>query len=373
MIVRIENDKGVSEMIRAEGKLPSTADQEAVLSSCDGSVQSSGVEHQISQTPQMNPATEPGRESLTYWLAIPRNWGWQMFRNGSDILRVLDILKLRPLPAGLVDLDHPWVTGISPQTGQPIWPANLIYHSPPKSHLNKVDDNTILTTNGRFLALRVGQSAIVPERPIGPERRMPHCINYMHGSSHYNSGVILLNDITEAYQHVNDPNFRLELRRFVKQERREVLFMLRDREYSAREYAYLSCCMRTHFHWFCNPNGPGERVLWGNYAPFPVANLITGHWSDDVYALKRPEGAASVARPPIETRQYFQNRPYNRGRDHALWAEKLLAWVNYYRVKLRGKKGGMFFIDRRKVYSDQIARRESQGLPDESRARFEDW
>ncbi|WP_157605548.1 hypothetical protein [Schlesneria paludicola] len=316
------------------------------------------------------PSTGLFDESVAYWLTLPLHWSGQMFRNGSDILRVLDILRFRPLAAGLVNVDHPWVTGVSPHTGELIWRDNLIYRSPPAEHLANISDETVLLANGRFLAQRVRQSAIVPEVPIGPARRMPHCINYMHGSSHFNSGIILLNDLQDAYRHINDPAFRRELARFVKAERREVLFMLRDRDYDPREYAYLSCCMRTHFRWFCNPNGPQAHVLWGNSAPFPAANLITGYWSDDVYALKKSGGADAVARPPIGHGHYFQSGPYDQGREYAIWPEKLLAWGSYYRIRMRGRKGGMFFIDRRDVYADQIARRAQRGLPDEERARF---
>ena len=77
-----------------------------------------------------------------------------------------------------------------------------------------------------------------------------------------------------------------------------------------------------------------------------------------------------MARPPIAAGRYFQEGPYGAGRNHAVWPEKLLAWGNYFRVKLRGRKGGMFFVDRRVVYADQIARRRERGLPDEDRARF---
>ncbi len=309
-------------------------------------------------------------DEFCYWLSLPFHWAAQVFRNGSDILRVLDILKLRPLPAGLVGLNHPWVTGICPETGEPIWFSNVIYRSEPNDHPGSASDETVLLANGRFMAQRVRQSAVVPEIPLGPARRMPHCINYMHGSSHYNSGLVILNDIPDAFRHINDPRFRREIRRFVAEEQREVLFLLRNRDYCPREYAYLSCCMRTHFRWFCNPNGPQERVLWGNAAPFPAANLITGHWSDDVYALRRPGGSDKVVRPPIETSQYFQDDDYAQGRDHAAWPEKALAWANYYRVKLRGRKGGMFFVDRRKVYADQISSRHARGLYDEDRAQF---
>ena len=315
---------------------------------------------------------EPIHDSvLAHWLRALPNWGRNIFRNGRDILRVIDILKLRPLPAGLVSLDHPWVTGISPETGRLIWPDNVIYRSPQDPGRDELaDDETVLLANGRFLAGRVRQSAELPELPIGPARRMPHCINYIHGSSHYNSGVILLNDLADGFRHVNDPQFRAEIRRFVRAERREVLFLFRTRTYDPREYAFLSCCMRSQFPWFCNPNGPGDRVLWGNAAPFPAANLITSHWADDVYALKSPGGADRVIRPPIRAGEYFPAAAYGRGTSEPRLPEKLLAWGTYWRIKIRGQRGGMFFIDRRKSYADQIDNRRTRGLSGESRARF---
>jgi hypothetical protein len=325
----------------------------------------------LSQPASPTSALAKLRDAAGYWFGLPVRWALQMVRNGSDILRVLDIMRFRPLPAGLVDLQHPWVTGINPQTGKPIWHDNVIYRSPrnPESSTLAQDD-VVLMANGRFLAHRVRQSAITPEVPIGPQRRMPHAINYMHGSSHYNSGIILLNDLQDGYRHITDPRFRRELIRFVRTERREVLFLFRERRYDPREYAYFSCCMRSLFPWFCNPNGPEERVLWGNAAPFPAANLITGHWADDVYALNRPDGAQQVVRPPVQAHNRLSTGPFDAGRRFALWPEKALAWLTYLRVKIRGAKGGMFFIDRRKIYEDQIRNRESRGIVDEPQARF---
>ncbi|MFM7846590.1 MAG: hypothetical protein ACKOBW_05360 [Planctomycetota bacterium] len=305
-----------------------------------------------------------------FWFELPLHWLAGAIRNGHDILRVLYILKINPLPAGLVNTNHPWVTGLAPESGTPIWSQNVIYRSPKNERTEAISDETVVTATGRFLAHRVRQSAVVPELSQGPNRRMPHAINYMHGSSHYNSGLIIFNDIPDTFRHINNASFRRELRRFVTLERREVLFLLRDREYDPKQYAYLSCCMRSRFRWFCNPNGPGPRVLWGNYGPYPAANLITGHWADDVFALIKPDGANAVIRPPINTQQFFQQGSYATGRDHAIRPEILLAWASYLRVRLRGAKGGMFFIDRRRIYRDQIAQRTAQGLAAEERAQF---
>ena len=90
---------------------------------------------------------------------------------------------------------------------------------------------------------------------------MPHGINYIHGASHYSSGIILFTDFRDGYQHITNPAFRRELFRFVQTEQREVLFLFRNREYRPRDYPYFSCCIRAVFPWFCNPNGPQDNVL----------------------------------------------------------------------------------------------------------------
>ena len=97
-------------------------------------------------------------------------------------------------------------------------------------------------------------------------------------------------------------------------------------------------------------------------------HLITGHWVRDVVALRSVGGA--VVRRPIPSGAYFASGSYGGGRTAATWAEKLLAWVTYGRVRLRGSRGGMFFVDRRKAYADLIERGRQLGLPDEPIARF---
>jgi len=320
-------------------------------------------------SPKLTPI-EAIRSECEYWLGWPLRWLYQMGHNGHGIVRVLDLTLFRPLPAGLVPMDHPWVTGINPETGAFIWNENVIYRSARAEGTEYAEDETVIYATGKFLAERVRHSATVPELPIGTKRRMPHAINYLHGVSHYNSGIIVLNDLEDGYRHVTDPNFRRELRRFVKREQREVLFLFRNREYVPREYAYLSCCMRTVFPWFCNPNGPNGKVLWGNSAPFPAANLITGRWVNDLYRLKRQGGAEAVAKPALNANLYFQHGPYNRGRGDATLPEKALAWATYFRVRMRGSKGGMFFVDRRKVYADQIRNRLERGKQDETQTEF---
>jgi hypothetical protein len=310
-------------------------------------------------------------DSLGYWLGLPLRWAYQMGHNGFGILRVLDITWLRPMPAGLIDPTHPWATGLNPGTGRPIWHQNVLYRSArPASDTPLPADEEVVSKTCRFMAERAALSAVVPEVPQGPKRRMPHGINYIHGSSHYNSGIFVFTDFADGLAHFTDPRFLAEVWRFVRRERREVLILFRVREYAPREFAYFSCCLRTLFPWFCNANGPRGRVLWGNSSPFPAANLITGNWARDMYALKRKGGSVAVVRPPIAAGTYFQGGPYGGGRRHYRWPEKMLTWATYWRVRLRGGRGGMFFVDRRRVYADQIQGRRRLGLADEPVARL---
>jgi hypothetical protein len=317
------------------------------------------------------PALPPALEAAAYWLGLPFRWAWQMGHNGLGIARVLDITRLRPLPAGLIGPDHPWATGINPATGRPVWHENVLYRSPrDTSDPTLTPDEEVVTKTCRFLAEKAALSAVVPEIPQGPGRRMPHGINYIHGSSHYNSGIFVFSDFADGLAHFTDARFRAEVWRFVREERREVLVLFRRREYTPRQFAYFTCCLRALFPWFCNANGPKGRVLWGNASPFPAANLITGNWAHDVYALKTPGGAAAVARPPVEAGKYFTGGPYGRGRREYRLPERALAWATYWRVRLRGGRGGMFFVDRRRIYADQIEGRRRLGLPDEPVARL---
>jgi hypothetical protein len=308
------------------------------------------------------------RDELVYWLGLPLRWAYQMVHNGLGIVRVLDLTRFRPLRAGLIAPDHPWATGLAPDTGEPIWPRNVVYRSARDESLPA--DEEVIVKTCRFLADKAALSAVVPEIPLGPRRRMPHAINYIHGASHYNSGILVFNDFLDGLAHLTDPAFRRELLRFVRIERREVLLLFRRREYTAREFAYFACCLRTLFGWFCNANGPKGRVLWGNASPFPAANLITGNWARDVYALKRPGGADAVVRPAIESGEYFQGGPYSSTRRSYRWPERMLAWATYWRVRARGGRGGMYFVDRRRVYADQMDARRRAVLADEPVARL---
>jgi hypothetical protein len=302
---------------------------------------------------------------LSYYLTIPFVWGWQFLHNARGILCVLDITRFRPLPAGLISPDHPWATGLNPATGRPVWHDNVLYRSPRAASDELPPDDVVISKVGEFLATLTAQSAVVPEVPWGPYRRMPHGINYIHGTAHYNSGILVFTDFADAIGHFTDRRFAAEVRRFARSERREVLVAFRHRDYCPREYAFFVGCMRTLFPWFCNSNGPLKRVLWGNPSPFPVANIITGNWIRDIYRLKRPGGAAAVVRPPVAAGKYFLDGPYCGWRAEPLWPEKLLARYTHWRTRLRGSRGGLFFVDRRQLQADQLRHLAELGLPDE--------
>ena len=317
------------------------------------------------------PARPAHRDGLGYWLGLPLRLGYQVLHNGHGIVRVLDITKFRRLPHGLIAADHPWATGINPATGKYVWHDNVLFASPRGRDDDGLPmDDFVVTKTGQFLAHRVSLSAGDTEIPSGPRRRMPHAINYIHGTSHYNSGLFVFTDFADALAHFSNRAFRREVRRFVKCERREVLILFRRKSYRPRDYAYFVCALRTLFPWFCNANGPRGRVLWGNLAPFPAANLITGNWVRDVYALKKPGGAARVVRPPIARGAYFTGTNYGTGRRHAKWPEKLLAWATYWRIRLRGGKGGMFFVNRETAYADHLERLKNVGVSEEPIAKL---
>jgi hypothetical protein len=80
-----------------------------------------------------------------------------------------------------------------------------------------------------YLAGLAALSAVVPEIPWGPRRRMPHGINYIHGASHDNSGILVFTDFADAVRHFSDPRFAAETRRFAREEGREVLLLFRQR------------------------------------------------------------------------------------------------------------------------------------------------
>ena len=291
---------------------------------------------------------------IQYYLNVPRIWLQLTLHNTWGILNVLDIIWLRPMPGGMIDETHPFCTGIDPSTGETIWNSNLIFRTPPRAtwtagHKQPDSDEEILNKVGEHLARQVQLAAAGPGHPTGRAAPMPPGILYLHGGVHYNGGWLLFNDFKEAIEHFSDPKFAAELRRFVREEKREPVTLFRDRDYDRDEFARFVCFMRTTFPWFSNSNGPKKFVLWGNPSPYAAVNTITGNWIHDCRALKSEPGRRSVARPAIPQGEYFQNGPYAGERSTTLWPEHLLARFTDRRIRWRGEKENLYFVDKRKL------------------------
>lgn len=309
---------------------------------------------------------------IAYWFLVPWTWLKLTIHNSHGILRVWDIIHFRPMPPGLIGPTHPWVTGEIPSTGEPIWPRNIVYRSPSRLPRDSgEDDEAIVSKIGGFLAAMVARSAVVPEIPWGRARRMPHGINYIHGAIHYNAGFILLDDFRDGFRHFSDPAFVGEARRFARETRRELVVIFRRRDYDLVAYAEFIAFVRTMLPWFCNSNGPKKRVLWGNPAPYPVVNIITGNWIRDTYRLKSAQGPAAVVRPPLDGSGYFCGGPYRGVRESVRWPERMLAVLTYFRIRLRGVRGGLFFVNRKKLIPATLRRQKELGIADEPIARLE--
>lgn len=310
---------------------------------------------------------------------IPTVWAGQMASNTKGILAVLDMIKFRPIAGGLLPAGHPWTTGIMPGTSETIWSRNVVFATPRKNswagdkrHAPDADE-VILKKVGTFLANMVKKSASTLEHPFGEGGRMPAAINYIHGAVHYNGGILLFNDFEEAMFHLSDPRFVQEMRRFANVEKREMILVFRERIYAPKDYAYFAGMIRCVQPWFSNTNGPVKttspeadvdqflnegKVMWGNPAPYPVVNPITGNWIADVRAVAAADGdpvaLAAICRPAIARGSYFREQ-YQGSRQQAQRMERLLAIGTARRVNARGSN--LFFVDEKKLAKERLLAR----------------
>ncbi|MEO6773707.1 MAG: sterol desaturase family protein [Kofleriaceae bacterium] len=299
---------------------------------------------------------------VAYYAALPGIYLRQIVSNVRGIATVVDMLWLRPVPGGLLAPDHPCCTGRQLDSDRTVWADNLVFAAPRRSPTSTAEtDAEIVGRVGRYMAAMVRRAAATPAHPHGAPSRMPPAINYLHGPVHYNGGWFLFDSFADAIEHVSDPAFRRELHRFVRLERREPLFVFRDRDYDREEFGQFVCFLRSVLPWFSNSNGPKRRVLWGNPAPYAVVNLITGHWIRETRRLLDPRTRDDVARPPIRAGRYFR-ASYRGWRRHTLWPERLLARVTACRIQLRGAKGNLFFVDERALRDRARARHEAATL-----------
>jgi hypothetical protein len=258
------------------------------------------------------------------------------------VLRLWHVQKVR---TGLFSRDHPWATGLNPITQAPVWFDNVAFRTPPAPGTTDSDE-VILQKVGGFLADMVKKSARNEEIPHGPERRMPHVVNYLHGSVHYNGLWLLFNTFAEAKHYFADARFQREFRRLIKQEKREVTLVFRERKYDPVEYAYFSGFIMANFPWFANVNGPGKKVMWGNPSPYPAMNIITGNWVRDVDSLRK--GKARFLKEPAQVADYFTQQ-YGAPAPEPYFVERLVAYVENEWVRRRGFNAGLFFINRKKI------------------------
>ncbi len=299
----------------------------------------------------------------TYPMKVVWNWIHSTTHNFRGVFAVIDIMALRKMKDKLVPEDHPWVTGINPSTGKKIWPENLVFASPRNEKTkNEISDDQIVSKIGNFLASMTKRSTPETEIPQGPKRRMPHAVNYIHGTVHYNGAYMLFNNFKDAMFYFTDPLFVREFKRLSKEEKREITIIFRERDYEEYEYAFFMGFVRSTIPWYANGNGPKKKVFYGAMASYPTVNTINGSWITDMYKLKN-DGPDNLARPPIEKNKYFQ-MSYQGDRQRYTIYEKALAYLNYLIVKARGKQGGMVFTKREVIEADKVEEYKQTGKID---------
>jgi hypothetical protein len=277
-------------------------------------------------------------------------WVWTRLtvHNTWGIFNVFFIVWVRPMAGGLLKEDHPMVTGINPETNDFIWKQNIVFQSVRDESLAAPSDLEIICDVGNYLRKMVANSASTAENPKGKADRMPPAINYIHGAVHYNGGFLIFNDFKDAISHFSNKDFQNSFKKFVREEGREPVSVFRNRNYDRMEYLEFVCFLRTIFPWFSNCNGNKKRIGWGNPAPYPSVNTITGYWMDSTYKIYTEEGRKTVCRPAI-TVKYFTEAVYVGERTTTKPEEKLLAKFTNERVIARGEKGNVFFVDERKL------------------------
>jgi hypothetical protein len=65
--------------------------------------------------------------------------------------------------------------------------------------------------------------------------------------------------------------------------------------------------------------------------------------------LQRLQDSLELVRSTVPPGRYFQAGAYRGSRERARWPEKLRAVYTYCRIRVRGARGGLFFVDRRQL------------------------
>jgi hypothetical protein len=288
------------------------------------------------------------RAQLRHVAAAPLYWARHVLSNAHGIWTVFVLAWLRPTPGGVIDITHPFATGIDPRTGRRVWRENFLYRSR-ASEIGLEEDVAIIERVMDFMRGRVEQSAARPSAPRGLPGRMPPAVNLLHGPVHFHAISLLFDDVPDAVQHFTDARFLREVRRCIREQKRELVVVLRQREYDRGALAGLACFFRTRLPFWANPNGNKKRIQWGVPAPYPNINVITGAWIADTLALVASGGSTDVVRPPVGSGRYFQDGPYTGGWRELLFPERWLARFTTWRVESRGEKGNLYFTDAREL------------------------
>ena len=285
---------------------------------------------------------------LWHVAVAPMLWVRHVASNAHGIWTVFELAWLRRTPGGLIDIDHPFATGRDPNTGRLVWRDNLIFRSRARD-IPLETDVAIVERVMDFMRAIAAQSAARPGAPCGVASRMPPAVNLLHGVVHFHAMSLLFDDVHDAVRHFTDRRFLRELKRAIRRERREVVVILRHRDYDRDTLAGLACFLRTRLPYWANPNGYKKRIQWGVPAPYPNINLITGAWIADMRALVATRGSMAIVRPPVAAGRYFQDGPYGNGWPELLFPERWLARFTTWRVNARGERGNLYFTDAREL------------------------
>ncbi len=300
------------------------------------------------------------------WYSVRTFWHWT-YSNAhlvGQTYYVLDFMKLHSLRACELPPTHPWVTGVMPNSREVVWDKNIVYASQRKSRWleEPESDEAIAVRLGRFLSLMVRHSVVpIPELPQGSKRRMPHGVNYIHGSIHYNGGLLIFNDFADGMRHISDTAFVREMKRFAREQRRELTIVLRERSFDPEEFAWFVTFVRSHIPWFANGNGPTQkRVLFGTPSPYAAVNPINGSWVKDLQLLYRKQIDA-IVRPPISS-TYFTEEYCGTQTDYT-FLERFHAWAQHVQIRSKGFQGGLVFTSRRRIEPENYRKyQETDGL-----------
>jgi hypothetical protein len=290
-------------------------------------------------------------ERLSYVPRAFKNIVYSNLHMAKATLEVLDFMFLHRIEAGALPDNHPWLTGIVPGTERPVWSRNIVYASNRGSewHILPDSDDEIVERIGRFLLAMVCRSNVSnPEIPQGKARRMPHAVNYIHGSVHYNGGFLIFDNFRDAMRHFSDRAFVKEFKRYAKQEGRELTVVLRERYYDPTEYSWFLGFIRAHQPWYANANGPTRRrILHGTPSPYPAINPINGSWVKDLRALHR-RALDRLLKPPLDGPDYFKGT-YVGTQQSYTFLERFLVWAQHLVVRAKGFQGGLVFTKRSRI------------------------